>query len=50
MAVNVSPIQFRKPDFVPEVTKTIKEFQIDPRTVTIEVTEGTLIVTVRGSI
>jgi EAL domain-containing protein (putative c-di-GMP-specific phosphodiesterase class I) len=43
MAVNVSPVQFRNPDFVACVERTINEHRIEPPLLTLEITEGVLI-------
>ncbi len=43
IAVNVSPVQFRHPDFVGCVTHNLRRTGVDPRLLTIEITEGTLI-------
>ncbi len=42
-AVNISPRQFRNPDFVGRVRYLIEETQADPKRLTLEVTEGLLI-------
>ena len=42
IAVNVSPIQFRRQDLLYRVLKTIAEVGIDPRRVEVEITEGVL--------
>ncbi len=43
LAVNVSPKQFRQPDFVAIVERVLDETGIDPRHLDLEVTEGMLI-------
>ncbi|MBI2783624.1 MAG: EAL domain-containing protein [Gammaproteobacteria bacterium] len=43
LAVNVSPIQFRNPEFVARVKKAITDYQIVPSLLTLEITEGILI-------
>lgn len=43
IAVNVSPLQFRHPDFIDCVTQNLLRTDVDPRLLTIEITEGTLI-------
>lgn len=43
IAVNVSPLQFRHPDFVGCVTDNLRRTEVDPRLLTLEITEGTLI-------
>lgn len=42
LAVNVSARQFRDPHFFEDVRKIIQEYEIDPRALEIEITEGTL--------
>ncbi|UCE89227.1 MAG: EAL domain-containing protein [Pseudomonadota bacterium] len=42
-AVNISPLQFRQPDFVDTMTAILNETQADPASLTIEVTEGIVI-------
>ncbi|MGE3298195.1 MAG: EAL domain-containing protein [Porticoccaceae bacterium] len=43
MAVNVSPIQFRSPDFVACVQGALVEHGVEPALLTLEITEGVLI-------
>lgn len=43
MSINVSPRQFRHPDFVTKVEKIIKETGVDPNCIEIEVTENLLV-------
>ena len=43
MAVNVSPIQFRSPDFVACVQRALVEHRVEPPLLTLEITEGVLI-------
>lgn len=43
MAVNVSPIQFRHPDFIASIDKHIAASGIDPRSLELEVTESAAI-------
>lgn len=42
-AVNISPRQFRNPDFVDRIRHLLKEYGADPKRLTLEVTEGLLI-------
>jgi diguanylate cyclase (GGDEF)-like protein len=42
IAVNVSPVQFRRPDLLPGFLKIIAEVGIEPRRVEVEITEGVL--------
>lgn len=42
-AVNISPRQFRNPDFVSRVRALLEETEADPKRLTLEVTEGLLI-------
>ena len=43
MAVNVSPLQFRRPDFVDVVERILAETGFDPTRLELEVTESTLL-------
>jgi diguanylate cyclase (GGDEF)-like protein/PAS domain S-box-containing protein len=43
MAVNVSPRQFREPDFADQVAAVLGEFDLPPAALEIEVTEGLLL-------
>ncbi|MBI3434401.1 MAG: bifunctional diguanylate cyclase/phosphodiesterase, partial [Proteobacteria bacterium] len=43
IAVNVSPVQFRRPDFADTVGRVLNETGIDPARVELEVTESTLL-------
>ena len=43
VAVNVSPLQFRRNDFVDVVERILAETGFDPRRLELEVTESTLI-------
>ncbi len=43
VAVNVSPLQFRRTDFVDMVERTLKETQFDPARLEIEITESVLL-------
>lgn len=43
IAVNVSPVQFRQHDFAFTVEQTLAEVGVDPKFLTLEVTEGMLI-------
>ena len=49
VAVNVSPLQFRRSDFVDMVERVLKETQFDPTRLELEVTESTLIGNVEGA-
>lgn len=40
IAVNISPRQFRHPDFVQKLEKTLTESQVDPGSIELEITEG----------
>ena len=42
VAINVSPLQFRQPDFVPQLIRTIDSARIDPSWLQLEVTESTV--------
>jgi len=43
LAVNVSPLQFRRADFVDVVERILAETELDPKLLELEVTESTLI-------
>jgi len=43
LAVNVSPLQIAHPHWVDTVSRTLREFRMPPRTLEIEITEGTLL-------
>jgi len=43
LSVNVSPLQFRHSGFVAQVDRVIQRCNIDPRLLTLEITEGTVI-------
>jgi len=43
LSVNVSAIQFRQPDFVAQISATIKRHAIDPTHLKLELTEGMLV-------
>ena len=43
LSVNVSPVQFMATDFVARVTAILAEYAVDPRMLTLEVTESLLI-------
>lgn len=42
MAVNVSPVQFRRPDFLEHMLRIVGESGVEPKRVEIEITEGVL--------
>lgn len=42
-AINISPIQFRQPDFADQIIKTISRYGVDPGYIELEITEGLLI-------
>jgi diguanylate cyclase (GGDEF)-like protein len=43
VSVNVSPVQFRAPDFVERLDEILSEFELPPDTVVLEITEGLLL-------
>lgn len=43
VAVNISPIQFRQPDFVDNIIKTICKYYLPPTCLMVEITEGVII-------
>jgi EAL domain-containing protein (putative c-di-GMP-specific phosphodiesterase class I) len=49
VAVNVSPLQFRRPDFVEVVQRILNETGFDPRRLELELTESTLLGNVDGA-
>jgi diguanylate cyclase (GGDEF)-like protein len=49
VAVNVSPLQFRRPDFVDNVSRIIMETVFDPGRLELEITESTLLGNVEGA-
>jgi len=42
VAVNISPVQFRKQDLADQVLEAVRTSSIDPKLLTLEITEGTL--------
>jgi diguanylate cyclase (GGDEF)-like protein len=40
VAVNISPRQFRHPDFLRKITETLQQSQVDPANIELEITEG----------
>jgi predicted signal transduction protein with EAL and GGDEF domain len=49
LAVNVSPLQFRRPDFVEVVKRTLAETGFDATRLELEITESTLLGNVEGA-
>jgi EAL domain-containing protein (putative c-di-GMP-specific phosphodiesterase class I) len=49
VAVNVSPLQFRRPDFVQVIERIVGETGFDPARLELELTESTLIGNVEGA-
>ena len=49
-SVNVSAIEFRNNDFVPNFLKIIQKHQIDPQKIEVELTESALIYDIKGAI
>lgn len=43
VAVNVSPIQLRDPNFLPFIRKTMQKYKINPESIELEITEGVFI-------
>lgn len=43
MSINISAIQYRKPDFVPNLVKILKKYNVDPKYIELEITETVLI-------
>ncbi|MFU8763651.1 MAG: EAL domain-containing protein [Haliea sp.] len=50
MAINISPRQFRHEDFVDVVESTLREYQLPPSLIELEVTEGMLITDVPDTV
>ena len=50
IAVNVSPKQFRQPDFVAQVKDILDEFQLNPDRLVLELTEGIVIADVDDTV
>jgi diguanylate cyclase (GGDEF)-like protein len=50
ISVNVSAIEFARPDFVPQVVQALAEAGLDPRWLALEVTESTLMDDVEESV
>jgi diguanylate cyclase (GGDEF)-like protein len=50
MAVNVSPVQFRRPGFVDQVTSALQHAGLAPTRLEIEITEGVLLHETEGTI
>lgn len=50
MAINISPRQFRHEDFVEVVESTLREYQLPPGLIELEVTEGMLITDVPDTV
>ena len=42
VAVNLSPRQFREPDLVDEILRTVERYGLDPSQIEVEVTEGSI--------
>lgn len=43
LSINISAIQYRKPDFVSNLMKVLKKYDVDPRYIELEITETVLI-------
>lgn len=43
ISINISAIQYKQPDFVNHLVKTMQKFEIDPKEVELEITESVLI-------
>jgi diguanylate cyclase (GGDEF)-like protein len=50
VAVNISPRQFRHPDFLDNVAATLRETGVDPRQIELEITEGSVMDDAEASI
>jgi diguanylate cyclase (GGDEF)-like protein len=50
VAVNISPRQFRHPDFIADVANTLRETGVDPRQIELEITEGSVMDDAEASI
>ena len=49
VSINVSPVQFRDPELLDDITAALHEFAIEPRLISLEVTEGALMDDVKRS-
>ena len=43
LSINISAIQYRKPDFVPNLIKVLKKYDVDAKAIELEITETVLI-------
>ena len=43
LSINISAIQYRKPDFVPNLIKVLKKYNVDAKAIELEITETVLI-------
>ncbi len=50
LAVNVSPVELRKPYFFASVLERLKQFGVDPRRLQLEITEGVLLDTTEATV
>ncbi|WON73598.1 EAL domain-containing protein [Nitrosospira sp. Is2] len=50
LAVNVSPLQFRQPDFVPQILETLARTGANPRKLKLELTESLLVRNIEDTI
>jgi len=48
-ALNVSAVEFRNNDFVPQLLQTINKYHIDPNKIEVELTESALIYDIKGA-
>ena len=50
IAVNVSPVQFRQPDFLKSLLQILKDTGVDPENISLELTEGALLKNIDDSV
>ncbi len=43
LSINVSAIQYKRPDFISKLMETLEKYEVDPSTVELEITESVLI-------
>jgi len=43
LSLNISPLQYRRPDFVPNLISLLEEYKVDPKDIELEITESVLI-------
>lgn len=43
LSINISAVQYKRPDFVPKLLSILQKYQIEPQTIELEITESVLI-------